>query len=77
MRAAIFVTNAYTTGRVAAQAHSFSPRRSDHGRKLRSTCFSRSLRINSGSGILTGHTTPHWLQSVAAFGRSSAFSIPT
>ena len=30
--------------------------------------------MRSGSGILTGHTTPHWLHSVEALGKSSAFS---
>jgi pyridoxamine 5'-phosphate oxidase len=33
--------------------------RSRHGRRPRSNCFSRSFRMRSGSGILTGHTTPH------------------
>jgi len=37
-----------------SQAHSFKPQRSDAGRRLRSTCCSRSLRIRSGSGSSPG-----------------------
>ena len=37
---------------------------------------SRSLRMSSGNGMRTGQTTPHWLHSVAACGRSSAWSSP-
>ena len=54
-----------------------APARSYHGRSRRSNSCSRSLRCRSGSGIFTGHTTPHWLHIVDACGRSSAFSRPT
>ena len=60
--------------RAAARTHdqSRSPMRSLHGRRPSANSRSRSLRCRSGSGILTGHTTPHWLHSVDACGRSSA-----
>ena len=42
----------------------------------RSNSCSRNFRSRSGSGMRTGQTTPHWLHSVDACGRSSAFSSP-
>ena len=50
-------------GRKPAQATESAPRAvrkpGTRGRKPRANCCSRSLRSKSGSGILTGQTTPH------------------
>ena len=70
------VANAYRPACAASHDHARKPNRSVHGLNPRSNCCSRNFRNRSGSGILTGHTTPHWLHMVAAWGRSSAFSMP-
>src|SRR5687768_14655567 len=77
IRTPSFDAGSYSDGRFANHAQTRSPARSPHDGSPRSNDFSRSLRWRSGSGIFTGHTTPHWLHIVDAAGRSFAFSSPT
>jgi hypothetical protein len=58
-RTPIFVANAWSPGPLRDHDHVASAARSDHGRSPVSKALSRSLRCKSGSGILTGQTTPH------------------
>lgn len=76
-RTASFVASAYSAGRRAKKPQAASAARSRHGRRRRSTYFSRSLRSKPEIGMPTGQTLSHSPQSVAACGKSSALASPT
>ena len=60
---------AYNAGRCTKNPQTEMANRSPNGRRFMSNWRSRHLRIKSGNGIFTGHTTAHSPQKVAAFGK--------